>query len=228
MSRVLVVEDEANIRKLLVLNLELEGYEIETAVDGRSALDKIKNAYFDLVLLDLMLPEIDGIRVLQNIRLSHPTLPVIIVSAKDTSHDRIEGLRTGADDYLVKPFNMEELVLRIDNILSRQRDTPGSTAQNHFEFGDCKINFAEYAIDTPNGHFKLTKKEALLLRLFIDHPNEVISREQMLKNVWGYDVYPSTRTVDNFILSLRKYFEVDLKKPKHFHSIRGIGYKFTP
>ena len=227
MHRILVVEDEANIRKLLVLNLELEGFEVDTANDGKEALDKIKQAYYDLMVLDLMLPEIDGMKVLQNTRLTHPSLPVIIVSARDTSSDRIEGLKTGADDYLVKPFNVEELVLRINKLINRQVDT-GQSKQDLYQFGDCEINFDEYLIQTPNGSFTMTKKEALLLRLFIDNPNTVISREQMLKNVWGYDVFPSTRTIDNFILSLRKYFETDLKNPKHFHSVRGVGYKFTP
>lgn len=227
MHRILVVEDEANIRKLLVLNLELEGFEVDTAVNGLEALEKVKQAYYDLMVLDLMLPEIDGMKVLQNIRLSHPSLPVIIVSARDTSTDRIQGLKSGADDYLVKPFNVEELVLRINKLINRQIDT-NQNKQDIYAFGECEINFDEYIIKTTKGQFKMTKKEALLLRLFIDHPNSVISREQMLKNVWGYDVFPSTRTIDNFILSLRKYFESDLKNPKHFHSIRGVGYKFTP
>ena len=227
MHRILVVEDEANIRKLLVLNLELEGFEVDTATNGLEALERVKQAYYDLMVLDLMLPEIDGMKVLQNIRLSHPNLPVIIVSARDTSTDRIQGLKTGADDYLVKPFNVEELVLRINKLIDRQIDA-NQIKQDIYKFGECEINFDEYMIKTSKGHFKMTKKESLLLRLFIDHPNAVISREQMLKNVWGYDVFPSTRTIDNFILSLRKYFETDLKNPKHFHSIRGVGYKFTP
>ena len=227
MHRILVVEDEANIRKLLVLNLELEGFEVDTATNGLEALERVKQAYYDLMVLDLMLPEIDGMKVLQNIRLSHPNLPVIIVSARDTSTDRIQGLKTGADDYLVKPFNVEELVLRINKLIDRQIDA-NQVKQDIYKFGECEINFDEYMIKTSKGHFKMTKKESLLLRLFIDHPNAVISREQMLKNVWGYDVFPSTRTIDNFILSLRKYFETDLKNPKHFHSIRGVGYKFTP
>ena len=227
MGRILIVEDEINIRKLLVLNLELEGFEVDVAVDGKDALNKVKNAYYDLIVLDLMLPEIDGMKVLQSVKLTHPKLPVIIVSARDTSIDRVEGLKMGADDYLVKPFNVEELLLRINKLLVRNNESNGNTA-DLYKFGDCSINFAEYIISSPKGDHKMTKKEALLLRLFIDHPNEVISREQMLKNVWGYDVFPSTRTIDNFILSLRKYFELDLKNPRHFHSIRGIGYKFTP
>jgi len=225
-KRLLIVEDEKSIAKLLKLNLELEGFETDIASDGSIALQKIDSAYFDLIILDLMLPEISGLNVLQKVKLTHPQIPVIITSAKDTSGDRIEGLKAGADDYLNKPFQIEELVLRIKNLIQRSTVT-GKQEIDQFTFGNNKINFQEYIAHGKNGEFKLTKKEALMLKLLFENENQVVSREVMFKNIWGYDVYPSTRTIDNFILNLRKHFEEDPKKPKHFLSIRGVGYKFV-
>jgi two-component system alkaline phosphatase synthesis response regulator PhoP len=151
---------------------------------------------------------------------------IIIVSAKDTSSDRIMGLKYGADDYLTKPFNLEELLLRVNNLVKRSTDT-GIKDIESYAWANNEINFVTYEASGVKGYLKLTKKEVLLLKLLIDRENEVVSRQQILQSVWGYDVYPSTRTIDNFILSFRKYFEKDPKNPAHFHSVRGVGYKFT-
>jgi two-component system alkaline phosphatase synthesis response regulator PhoP len=224
--RILLVEDEENIRDVVKLNLEMEGYEVITAIDGKMALKHINEQYFDLVLLDVMLPEIDGFQVCEQIRLSNLKLPIMMLTAKDTVLDRVNGLKKGADDYLTKPFNLEELLLRVQNLLKRSSKSPDNTPEV-YEFGKHKVNFVTFEAEGNNGTFILTKKEAMLLKLLIDRQNEVVSRQQILQAVWGYDVYPSTRTIDNFILSFRKYFEDNPKKPSRFLSIRGIGYKFV-
>lgn len=223
--RILIVEDEAHIRTTLAMNLQMENYEVDQASDGSEALEKIKNQHFDLILLDVMLPEVNGIQVLKKIRVLHQYLPVIIISAKETSQDRILGLKEGADDYLVKPFNLEELLLRIEKILNRNNQKKIED-QDEFYFGGNYVNFKTYAAKGNQGQFNLTQKEMMLIKMLIDHKNEVVSRQQILHTVWDYDVFPSTRTIDNFILSFRKYFEKDPKSPQYFHSVRGIGYKF--
>jgi len=223
--RILIAEDEEHIRSTLAINLELEGYEVELAENGVIALQMVENQHFDLVLLDIMMPELDGISLLKKIRLQHKYIPVIILSAKDTSQDRILGLKFGADDYLIKPFNLEELMLRIENILKRSAIQNNKQLES-YSFGNNQINFKTYEAIGQNGNYRLTQKEMMLLKMLIEHKNEVVSRQQILHAVWGYDIFPSTRTIDNFILSFRKYFEVDPKQPIHFLSIRGIGYKF--
>ena len=226
MFRILLVEDEDAIRDLLKLNLELEGYEVETAANGKDALKKINGAHYDLLILDIMLPEVSGLQIAEHFRLNDRETPILMLTAKDTSADRITGLKLGADDYLTKPFVLEELLLRIQNLLRRsQKGAILST--DTYAFNGNEINFVNYSASTPNGNIELTKKEALLLKLLIDRKNEVVSRQQILQTVWGYDVYPSTRTIDNFILSFRKYFETNPKEPVYFHSIRGVGYKFV-
>lgn len=223
--RILLVEDEENIRDLVKLNLELEGYEVVTAGDGKKALKLTKNQHFDLLILDIMIPEINGIQVCEQVRLRNEEVPIIFLTAKDNPADKIEGLKRGADDYVTKPFNLEEFLLRVNNLIKRRVKKEENEAYI-YQFDDFEINFQSYMAIGVNGPFKLTSKEVLLLKLLIDRKNEVISREQILQTVWGYDVFPSTRTIDNFILAFRKYFERDLKNPKYFHSIRGVGYKF--
>jgi len=226
MIRILLVEDEDAIRDLLKLNLELEGYEIDAVDNGRDAIKKLNGAHFDLLILDIMLPEISGLQVAEHFRLNDRETPILMLTAKDTSTDRITGLKMGADDYLTKPFVLEELLLRIQNLLRRSQKGTVLSGDT-YAFNGNEINFVNYSATTKNGTFELTKKEALLLKLLIDRKNEVVSRQQILQSVWGYDVYPSTRTIDNFILSFRKYFETDPKVPEYFHSIRGVGYKFV-
>lgn len=225
--RILLVEDEEQLNKIIKMNLELEGYEVIAVDNGRKALQLVESQHFDLLILDVMLPEVSGFQICEQVRLRNKKVGIIIISAKDTSQDRIQGLKLGADDYLTKPFNLEELFLRVQNLLKRSIDEVSKELES-YEFNGNKINFITFKAYGTEGEFTLTKKEALLLQLLIDRAHEVVSRQQILQTVWGYDVYPSTRTIDNFILSLRKYFELDPKNPKYFHSIRGIGYKFTP
>ncbi len=224
--RILLVEDEEGIRDLVQLNLEEEGYEVVTAKDGKKAIELYQGQHFDLIILDIMLPELDGLQVCEQIRLHNAHVPILMLTARNTATDRITGLRRGADDYLTKPFHLEELLLRIKKLLQRTTQNPKLNT-NQFSFGKNRVNFSTYEAWGNPGKFTLTKKEALLLKLLIERRNEVVSRQQILQSVWGYDVFPTTRTIDNFILSFRKYFEKDPRKPKYFQSVRGVGYKFT-
>ncbi|MEN9497829.1 MAG: hypothetical protein RL750_728, partial [Bacteroidota bacterium] len=181
------------------------------------------------VILDIMLPEMDGITVTENIRVRNLNIPILMLSARNTSADRILGLKKGADDYLTKPFDLEELLLRVSKLIEKnQRLNERQTSLDQYAFGKNRIDFkAQQAFGVNGERIELTKKEAMLLKLLIENKNEVVTRERILNIVWGYQVYPTTRTIDNFILNFRKYFEADSRQPRHFHSIRGMGYKFT-
>ena len=224
-----MVEDEENLHEALKLNLELEDYEVGSAFDGVEALKAVENEHFDLIILDVMLPELDGISVCERIRLQNNDIPILILSAKNSSADRVLGLKKGADDYLTKPFNLEELLLRVSKLLEKsQRLSTRKPVENIYQFGKNKIDFKALECTTKDGEkITLTKKEIMLLKLLIENKNEVVTREKILQAVWGYNVYPTTRTIDNFILSFRKYFEDDSRNPQYFHSVRGIGYRFT-
>ena len=227
---ILLVEDEENLQEALKLNLELENYEVTSAYDGNEALKKNQQEHFDLIILDIMLPEADGITVCETIRLQNSNIPILILSAKNSSADRVLGLKKGADDYLTKPFNLEELLLRVSKLLEKSEQL-AQTKPNvqTYEFGKNKIDFNALECTIKDGSkIMLTKKEIMLLKLLIENKNEVVTREKILQSVWGYNVYPTTRTIDNFILNFRKYFEEDSRSPKYFHSVRGMGYKFTP
>ncbi len=225
--RVLVVEDEQDLAELLKLNLEIEGYKVALAPHGAIAIQKLKSESFDLVIMDIMMPKMDGFTAIQHVRLTNNDIPIMILSASNQSQDRIKGLKSGADDYLAKPFELEELLLRVDKLIRRtQKDTTRLTL-TEYSFGSNKVDFSSYAAIGVQGEFKLTKKESQLLKLLIEKKNEVVTREEILKTVWGYTVFPSTRTIDNFILAFRKYFEEDPKNPTYFLSLRGVGYKFS-
>ncbi len=228
-GNILLVEDEENLHATLKLNLELNGYTVTSAFTGNEALKATQDEYFDLIIMDIMLPELDGISVTENIRLKQNEVPILIVSAKNEGKDRVLGLRKGADDYLVKPFNLDELLLRVEKLIHKnKRILDKEFISDVYEFDQYQINFkAQRAIANDGKEIELSKKEAMLLKLLIENKNEVVTREKILQMVWGYQVYPNTRTIDNFILNFRKYFEKDSRNPKHFHSIRGMGYKFT-
>jgi two-component system alkaline phosphatase synthesis response regulator PhoP len=177
-----------------------------------------------------MLPEMNGLMVCEHIRLHDADVPVLFLSAKNTSADRIQGLRKGADDYLTKPFELEELLLRVSKLLEKSkkfRNVESGKAHAVYTFGNNKINFESYEAFGVQGKVDLTKKEILLMKLLIENKNQVVSREHILKVVWDYNVIPNTRTIDNFILALRKYFEDDPKNPRYILSQRGVGYKFV-
>jgi two-component system alkaline phosphatase synthesis response regulator PhoP len=226
---ILLVEDEENLHDALKLNLELEGYEVSSAYDGAAALKAVEDEYFDLIIMDIMLPEIDGIDVTQSIRLTNNEVPILILSAKNNSEDRVLGLKKGADDYLTKPFNLEELLLRINKLIRKNKKLQDkSSLGDSYAFGGHTLNFkAQEAITKTGEKIALSKKETMLLKLLIENKNEVVTREKILQSVWGYNVYPTTRTIDNFILSFRKYFEEDSRNPMYFYSVRGVGYKYA-
>ena len=228
-ASILVAEDEESLREGLKLNLELEGYEVTTVDNGPAVIRMVKNEYFDLIILDIMLPDMDGITVCETIRMQHNDVPILFLSARNSGADRVEGLKKGGDDYLTKPFNLEELLLRVDKLITKNKKIKEPQAIGDiYEFDGCRIDFAAHECTDKNKQVQeLSKKEAALLKLLVEHEGEVVSREQILQIVWGYNVYPTTRTIDNFILNFRKFFEKDSRNPRHFHSIRGIGYKFT-
>ncbi len=226
---ILLVEDEENLQQALRINFEMEGYEVTSAYDGAAALKAVSNEYFDLIVLDLMIPEIDGLAVCESVRLTNPEVPILILSAKNNSSDRVMGLKKGADDYLSKPFDLEELLIRVKKLINKsQKITANVHLPDVYSFGENEIDFKSLECTTRQGEkISLTKKEGMLLKLLIENKNEVVTREKILQAVWGYNVYPTTRTIDNFILSFRKYFEKDSRNPYYFHSVRGMGYKFT-
>lgn len=227
---VLLIEDETHIAQTIQLNFELEDYAVTCANDGKQALQLFKSQKFDAVVLDIMLPEIDGLSLCELFRDSDKSIPILILSARSSQEDKIEGLKLGADDYLAKPFNLEELLLRVKNLLKRsgnisidKLDLPA------YSFGTFQVNFLTYeASGLSEKKFLLNKKELLLLKLLIERKNEVVSRDEILEKIWDSDANPTTRTIDNYILAFRKYFETNPKEPRYFHSIRGVGYKFTP
>lgn len=227
-KRILLVEDEEALRGALKLNLELEGYAVTTSVTGPDALERLRGARFDLVVMDVMLPGLDGYSVVETVRLEGNSVPVLFLTARTAAPDRIRGLRVG-DDHLGKPFELEELLLRIRNLLARSSQAVAPALITRYEFAGNVIDFQAFSVRTWEGHeYALSQREAMLLRLLVDRAGEVVSREEILQKVWGYNVFPTTRTVDNFIVSFRKYFERDPREPVHFRSVRGVGYRFTP
>jgi len=225
---ILLVEDEEHLHEALKLNLEMDGYIVDSAFDGAEALKQIQSAHYDLIILDIMLPTLDGFSITERMRLNNNQTPILILSAKNTSANRVQGLKLGADDYLTKPFNLEELLLRVSKLIQKQVQQSKMTPQvDNYQFKGHLIDFnASEALLASGQKISLTKRELLLLKLLIEHKNTVVTREKILQLVWGYQVFPNTRTIDNFILNFRKYFEMDPKHPKHFISMRGVGYKF--
>lgn len=224
-KKILLVEDEITLADLIKLNLTIEGYEVLHTENGRKAIELFKQKNPGLVILDVMLPELNGIEVCKQIKKLKPEVPVLFLSAKSSGNDRIEGLKSGADDYLTKPFNLEELLLRVQ-ILNKR--FPGTEKEDIYSFNDFEINFSSFEIKVKDGQkVELSNREIHLLKLLISRENQVVSRNDIIMNLWTPDENPSARTIDNYILNFRKIFEEDSKQPKHFHSIRGIGYKFT-
>lgn len=228
-AKILLVEDEEALVDAIRLNLELEGYAVIVATTGTAALERFAEGPVDLVVLDVMLPEMNGFDVCSEIRRNDLRTPILFLTAKNNPTDRVTGLKLGGDDYLAKPFNLEEFLLRVQILVRRAAATREQAVElSSYRFGPNNISFASFEIQGANGLTKtLSKKEIGLLKLLIERKHEVVSRKEILDTVWGYDVYPSERTIDNFISNFRKYFEIDPKQPEYFHSVRGVGYKFT-
>ena len=228
MKRILLVEDEENLHLAIKLNLELENYNVTSVYNGKNAILKFRDGRYDLIILDVMLPEINGFDICESIRLENSKIPILFLTSKSSNEDKIKGLKI-ADDYLTKPFNLKELLLRVRNLIERSQDREFRSENEVFSMAGCIIDFNSFTVENKDGgQYTLTHKQLKLLKLFIEKKNQVISRQEILEKVWGYDVYPSSRTIDNFILLFRKIFEKEKPSSTHFKSIRGVGYKFTP
>jgi two-component system, OmpR family, alkaline phosphatase synthesis response regulator PhoP len=232
MKHVLIVEDEVHLAIGIKYNLEAEGYEATTVGDGHEALKLLEDnpEGFDLVILDLMLPGMSGYSVCEAIRKRGLDLPVLMLSARTLVEDRVRGYDVGADQYLQKPFELEELLSITRNLLGRRSRTwndSARTVDGVYEFGRARVNFDTFEVTVDGKPVRLTTTEIKLLRYFAENEGLVVTRSALLENVWGMTHIPTTRTVDNFILNLRKYFEEDPARPKHFLSVRGAGYRFV-
>jgi len=229
-ARLLVVEDDARLARGLCRNLELEGFDTEHVASGEAALQRLdtEGPVFDLVILDVMLPGIGGFEVCQRLRQQGNTLPILFLTALGSDADRILGLRLGADDYLTKPFVFEELVLRVGGILRRAAwsRTPSSVSST-LHIGDSTVSLQEMRAQALGETLNLTEREVMLLRYLAENEGNVVSRGELLERVWGYTFDTATRTLDTFIHRLRKYFEADPRHPRHFHTVHGVGYRFT-
>jgi two-component system alkaline phosphatase synthesis response regulator PhoP len=228
-SRILLVEDELNLARPLQFNLEREGYEVCSTSSGKEALILYASKSFDLIILDLMLEEMDGYEVARQVRQRNQRLPIIMLTARSTVEDRIQGLELGADDYIIKPFHLRELLLRVRRMLERTTWYAGKQQPSR------SVTIAGYRVDLenlsgqgPRGPLQLTALEADLLEALTSQPNRVLSRGELLEKVWGYHSEVETRTVDNFIVRLRKHFEEEPDRPRHFISLRGRGYMYVP
>lgn len=226
-SRILLVEDDPHLAKGLLFNLEREGYEISLADNGVSALDQLRGKDFDLIILDLMLPQMGGLEVARTIRETNIRFPILMLTAKSSKKDKEIGLEAGADDYLTKPFHLPELLLRVKGILRRSEWYKEPVHDlDIFRFGKMWINFRTGKAKGIDAEFYLTTKEAMVMKFLVEQKGEVVSREELLEKVWGYDPQTETRTVDNFISRLRKYFEKKPQKPTHLITVREKGYQF--
>jgi len=233
--RILIVEDERHIGVPLKFNCEAEGYQTTLVEDGPSALQLFESQTepFDLVILDLMLPQMSGYAVLEKLRTSRVYVPVLILTARTLSEDRVRGFEAGADQYMSKPFELAELLARVRNLLTRHAQVKGESAQaaprgadDVYEFNGATINFTRHEVYVRGEPRSLTSLEMKLLKCFIENDGVVLTRNQLLDNAWGLDSSPTVRTVDNFIARLRQHFETDPANPKHFLSVRGVGYRF--
>ncbi len=226
---ILVVDDERAMREGLCDNLEFEGYAVEQAADGEEALLKLRNGAYRLVVLDVMMPKRSGFEVLREARAAGVATPVILLTAKAEEFDTVRGLEFGADDYVTKPFGLGELLARIKAVLRRTESRPdASPARGVIEVGRLRVDLGTYQATSDGEPVAMTHLEVEVLRHFAARPGAVVSRDDLLDEVWGRDVAPTARTVDNFVLKLRQKAEPDPAQPRHFLTVHGVGYKFLP
>ncbi len=225
MKTILVIEDDISILRGLKDNLEYEGYSVFTETNGKEGLQLALKENVDLILLDIMLPGMNGYEICRKLKKEKPELPVIMITARGSEVDKVSGLDIGADDYVTKPFSIPELLARVRAIFRRL--TQIENIPDEYSFGNIKLNFTEYKAFRNNEEIKLSSKEFAIMEYLIKHEGEVIHRHDLLNDVWGFEVMPTTRTVDNFILDLRKKLEEDPSNPQHIVSIRGVGYRFN-
>jgi two-component system, OmpR family, alkaline phosphatase synthesis response regulator PhoP len=226
METILVIEDDPSILLGLKKNLEYEGYTVLVAEDGEQGLEMAFDTKPDLILLDIMLPQVNGFEICRSVRKHEPTVPILILSAKDQEIDKIMGLDLGADDYITKPFSVKELIARVKAAFRRTRALDGEDAP--FLFGAVEVDYTGRVVRVNGEAVECTPKEFDLLRFLIRNRGRVLSRDQILNKVWGYDYYGTPRTIDNFIQKLRQKVERDAQEPDHILTVRGIGYKFEP
>ncbi|MBN1350395.1 response regulator transcription factor [candidate division KSB1 bacterium] len=227
-SKILLVEDEDALAIGLEYNLSEEGYVVVRADNGKTALEYFDKQAFDLIIMDIMLPYLDGFEITKKIRAISPQIPILILTARTAANDRVHGLELGADDYLTKPFHLPELLLRLNGMLKRKEWYQKRTAEQAiFSFDGCEINFEKLTCTVGANEFHLTQTEAMVLKYLIDNRGKIVSRKELLENVWSMPSAVETRTVDNFIMRLRKYIEVDPANPVYIKSVRSAGYIFT-
>ncbi len=227
-NKILLVEDEESLAKGLVFNLRADGFQVDWVTDGKQALEAFHSKEYSLIILDIMLPYLDGFEVAEHIREKDARIPILMLTARTETKDRIKGLQLGADDYLPKPFHLEELLLRVRRMLKRKdwykNDTETPAV---IRFGNNEVNFENLHCKAGEKEFQLTAREAILLRYLVKNKGRVVSRKELLEEVWDMGSGVETRTVDNFIVRLRKYFEPDPSHPIYIKSIRSIGYMFN-
>jgi two-component system, OmpR family, alkaline phosphatase synthesis response regulator PhoP len=227
MSHILLIEDDHHMAMGLEFNLKAEGFQVTYCADGETGLATLEEKTFDLLVLDWMLPGTDGMEVLRRIRLKNIALPVLLLTARDSKEDIVEGLNCGADDYLTKPFDINILMARIRSLLRSRAWMTQKESADEASFGNIKINFENFEAMIGETMVRLSYKEAMIMKLFWDRRNQVVTREELLSKVWGIEGYIQSRTVDNHIVQLRKIFEANPKNPKLILSIHGSGYKFV-
>jgi DNA-binding response OmpR family regulator len=228
-ERILIIEDDPSILRGLQLNLGMEGYTVRSAMEGETGLQLFRTERPDLVVLDIMLPRMDGLAVLRELRGEDADLPVLILSAKGQESDKVAGLHLGADDYLVKPFGLKELLARIDALLRRRRARGETgTLKSLKRAGALELDLDARRATVEGKALELTSREFDLLAFFITHPDRVHSREQLMEAVWGSRYFGTARTVDNFVARLRAHIGDDAEKPRHLETVRGVGYRFNP
>ncbi len=233
---ILVVEDEEAIADGLVFNLERKGYRVDLAAAGEAALEMAAAKRYDLIVLDVALPGIDGFEVCQRLRSDGILTAILILTARDQPDDVVYGLKTGADDYMVKPFDLAEFLARAEGLLRRAQWSksdaadrePASDSDHRFTFGPYWVDFKTWQAKTRDGLIELSRKELAVIKVFAEKPNQVVTRRELLEKVWELPNHPNTRVVDNVIVKLRKAFEENSWRPRHIHSVRGVGYRFVP
>lgn len=226
--RILLVEDETHIAQGIIFNLEADDYEVIHVETGTAALAALEKSRFSLVVLDLMLPDMDGLHICQLIRAENKRLPILILTARDNEDDRVRGLELGADDYMTKPFSLSEFLLRVQGMLRRSEwYRPDAGTTERFVFGVNEVDFRGRRAKTAHGVIELTELEVRMLQIFFSREDETLTRPELLESVWGVSPESETRTLDNFIVRLRKYFELDPSRPVHFLTERGRGYRFV-
>lgn len=228
-EKLMVVEDEAHLAEVIADNLELEGWAVEVVGDGAKALARIREDPPDLVLLDVMLPSMDGFTVCETLRAEGSRVPILFLTAKSGRDDRVHGLQLGGDDYMGKPFDLEELILRVRAILRRSEWYGAkSSAGDTLTLGEVSVDFTTFMVTHGGGSVELSQKETMILRCLAEQPGVVVSRADIVQRVWGYDAFPTLRTIDNFIVRLRRLLEPDPRNPRYIHTVRGTGYRLTP